>query len=619
MPVTASRGRPRKALPASTLSDIEVLEATEHRAREDFAWACNTLFWIKPEDAPLQLLTLNYPQRYLLRKYLQPSWDRNEPLALVIHKARRHGVSTLTEAWFYHKVRFYPGQSVLVAAHLDRTVNELHGMVQRFHDQLPPEMQPPTRHLNRKELAYLPPLDSRMSVVAARYMDISRGMLINHAHLSEVAFMPDPETIMGGLDDAVPSRGRSSIILESTANGINTWWHDLWNQLGKKNRQYIGGRRWQRVFLPWFAHPDYWLPVPHAFQFTAEERDMQKRFKLRDEQLVWYRMKLQQKELQHPGHGKKMMHQEHPSTAEEGFIASGEGIFPDDVMDRLVNEQRHPRIGFEFVRTGTWQFQLRPRPLDQAEFLVWEEPKPSYQYTIGVDVGEGHGGDDSAIVVVRMPGFVQVAIWENNETSTADLAGLVAAVARYYSQTGGSREIPIVNVEVTGPGLDTNSRLSDFYSHEPFQLYIWETLDRLSTAPVTAASKTGWVTSHISKQIMVSTANSLLIAGLCQIPSSQLQADMRSTQEHHLSRMISYGTGGCDLTVAWLLAIVAAWRKIARWAWPGSEMLPLDKPEHEKKEWRDPAYYDTTADELFKPAPVGMSTQGDNDVPWLLQ
>jgi hypothetical protein len=609
MPATKTR-------PPSPAEVNAALTGIETRAREDFGWTCSNLLWIKPEDRPLVHLDLISTQRWIWQRYLQPAWDRQEPVALVILKSRRARVSTLFEAWFYHKARWYPGQSVLIAAHLDRSVQELYEMILRFHEHLPVPLKPKPKALNRQELAY-EHLDSSISVVAARYMDVSRGQLINHCHIAEAPRLVSPETILSGLSEAIPSRGRSSLILEGTADESSLWFREFWDDVGRRQGQpHLGGRRWQRCFIPWFAHPDYRLPVPRGFELTDEERDMQRRHGLTTAQVVWYRVKREEMETLHPGRGKYIMLFEHPSTDEDAFTTSASTIFPPELMDPLKDELAEPRLGFRIERQATWQWRLAPCAVREASLHVWEAPQAGYTYALGVDVASGTGRHESTIVVVRMPGFVQVAEWGDAEVSSADLAGIVAAVCRYYAVEGRGRDVPYVNIDITGGwGMSTNSLLSEVYSGEPFQLYIWEAFDRLTPAVVTGAAKTGWLFTWVSKNVLISTAANLMRERLCVVPSASIQRDLGRLQEEHLGKRVTVEMSGHDRATAWLLAVVCAWRKIARWSWPMAG-VPEEKPQ---APWRDPATYDTTYASIFEtPTPHG-STGGDRNVPWLTQ
>jgi hypothetical protein len=74
---------------------------------------------------------------------------------------------------------------------------------------------------------------------------------------------------------------------------------------------------------------------------------------------------------------------------------------------------------------------------------------------------------------------------------------------------------------------------------------------------------------------------------------------------------------GNDEATAWLLAIVACWRKIARWAFPAGA---AGEEKTLTPEQQEPYRYDLTVSELTNPQPVGVgSTAGDSSVPWLTQ
>ncbi len=595
MPVAS----PVLALDAAT-KQIELLE---RRARHDFAAAASQYLWIKPKEQPLARLRLNWPQRFVYERYLLPAWQARQPFAGIILKARREGMSTLIAAYHYHKVRWWRGQNCYQTAHDDDTVEELFSMVIRFHDNLPDELKPPTKHKTRQELEYAAPWDSHLRTRVAKYLDIGRGKTIHHAHLSEIAFYPDPETIFAGILDAVPLQGPTSIILESTANGAETWFESVCTMASRtrEDASVLGGRRWQLVFLPWFWNPWNVLPVGPAFQLTAEEVDLQKRFILRPEQLAWRRSTLQEKELLHPGRGRKVFMQENPATPDEAFISSGECIFPEDALDRLKRQQRPPILGYQVVKVGTWRHALvrHPEPA-AAPFQVWEPPRRGYEYTVGVDTARGGGRDDSAVVIIRMPEYRQVAQWYDNSTAPKQLAYKIAAMARYYGT--GADTMPICIVEVNDAGILVNAELEAMRGLEPLDIYVWEYLDKVGQQTTT---KTGWWTSYATKDALVGVANSLLMAGSVLVPSKAIQDDMKRTVE--IVPKV-YRTHGCDLTMAWLMAVFAAYRKIARWQPAAAEMLFAPQqtaiyPEDRDSDdafmrdlgvYRDPVLYDAT-------------------------
>jgi intein/homing endonuclease len=303
----------------------------------------------------------------------------------------------------------------------------------------------------------------------------------------------------------------------------------------------------------------------------------------------------------------------------EAFLASGSVIFPPDILDPLQEDIREPVAGYRFERAGSWQWRLVACGRQEGALQVWEEPQTGYSYAIGVDVSSGTGSHESAIVVVRMPGFVQVAEWGDAHTSPEQLAGLVACVARYYAAGGGYATAPWVNVDITGGwGMATNNQLSETYSGEPLQLYIWETFDRVAPAKVSAASRTGWLFTWTSKNILISTALNVMRERVCQVPSESIQEDLRGITEETFGKRLTIGMSGQDRATAWLLAVVCAWRKIARWSWP---MLGQEPSEAQAAPVTlDASRYDTTVDELTGPPRGGRgSTRGDRDVDWRIQ
>jgi hypothetical protein len=612
MSETAAGPQATDATP-DTRQVLNSLQALETRCKYDFAYACQALLWIKPREAPLCRLALNWPQRYVYEKYLLPKWSRNQPAALVTLKARREGLSTLFTAWQYHKARWWRGQNCYITAHDDDTVAEIFDMVLRYHEQLPEALRPPTRHKTRQELEYAAPWDSHVRARVAKYLDIGRGKLLHHAMLSECAYYPDPETILGGILEAVPSSGPSSIILESTANGAGEWFEYVWLQAVKnknKRGKGLGGRQWEPVFLPWFWNPWNIAQVPPDFAPTAEERQLIARWKLRPEQLMWARYKLEEMELLYPGNGARMFAQEHPATAEESFLLSGQCIFPEPALERLKRQQRPPQDGFRLVQMGQWHQALMRCDIEDAPFLVWEGPRPGCQYTIGVDVSRGVGRDNSAIVVLRMPEFYQVAHWYDNYTSPKALAYVVAAIARWYGH--GAHTLPIVAVEVNDAGILVNAELEMLEGTEPLEIYVWEYWDKVNQAETT---KTGWLTTNTTKHLLLGVANSLLMGNLIHLPSQWIQHDMSRTVE------IAPGqakTTGCDLTMAWLLAIVAAYRKIARWQWDKDPSGPMHPYPEEREMARrppapDPVYTDARFERL-KRGGAHLFGQGMDDL-----
>jgi hypothetical protein len=595
------------------------LQDIEKRARRDFFWTCKHLLKILPKDAPIMPLRLNWPQRYIAEHYLIPAHQRNMPLALSILKARREGVSTLISAWHYHKVRWFRGRRAMVYANDEDTLSELFSMTSRFHDYLPESMQIATSANNTKELEYAE-LDSRIGKRVAGHKDVGRGKTIHHAHMSEADFYEAPNTVFAGVVEAVPTTGPSTLILETTANGDGGFFHQHWQELKKQKGRMFSNRYWFPVFLPWFLHPDHQSEAPRDWEPTDEEAERMQAYRLSRSQIFWHHQKGQELEIVHPGRGKKFLAQEYPYNDEECFVQAGDCIFSEDGLEALKSQRRAPELGYQLVRVGDKRFRLEGCAPAQAALQVWEAPQPGYQYALGVDVASGVGRDDSAIEVIRMPGFAQVAEWYDNYTSPRQLAYVVACIAEYYASNQPG-DLPYVNIEINNAGLLTNEEiLSLTQDGRPFQPYIWELgFDRLAPPKVTPASRTGWLTTVVSKNILIGVANILLGEHLVHIPSTSLQVEMARTIE--VISGIAH-TKGADQVMAWMLALVVCYRKIARWEWPGMGQTPRQtEEEREDSKLISRALQDTRAGSLFAPPSRGPwqdLPHGESQGDWLV-
>ena len=227
------------------------IDTLETRARPEFVWTCQHLFKIRPKDQPLIPLTLTRMQRYVAEQFLIPAHQRGIPIGLSILKARRVYMTTLNMAWLYHKIRWYRGRNTMVYAHDDDTVDEIFQMIPRFHENLPEPLQIPTSKNNTMEFGY-EALDSRVARRVAGTRDVGRGKTIHHALLSELDYFANPDTILPGILEAVPSVGPSSIVFETTPNGQGGFFHEHWMALKKQRGRIFSERHWYPIFLPWY-------------------------------------------------------------------------------------------------------------------------------------------------------------------------------------------------------------------------------------------------------------------------------------------------------------------------------------------------------------------------------
>ena len=142
------------------------------------------------------------------------------------------------------------------------------------------------RFSNRREF-FWPKLNSHFYVGTAGTLTFGRGQTINSLHCSEFAFWPKPEEALVALTEAVPATGR--IVIESTANGIGNYFHDLWRgaeegENGFRQHSYV-----------WWEDKRYALSGPPLADLSVKEKELMKRWELGEDRICWRRAK--QREL----------------------------------------------------------------------------------------------------------------------------------------------------------------------------------------------------------------------------------------------------------------------------------------------------------------------------------
>jgi hypothetical protein len=177
-----------------------------------------------------------------------------------------------------------------------------------------------------------------------------RSGTVHFLHVSEMAKIvrKHPQRareIITGSFEAVPRDG--IIVVESTAEGADGWFHDACMAAHRRQQQGAPGTSldWHLHFFPWFNKATYSLaePVALADELRKQFQDLLLKcgIKLTNEQKFWYAVKWATL-------GEDIK-REYPSTVEEAFARSIEGAFYAREMSIL---RRLNRIGQVPVRPG---------------------------------------------------------------------------------------------------------------------------------------------------------------------------------------------------------------------------------------------------------------------------
>ena len=316
--------------------------------------------------------------------------DRHNRVAIV--KPRQVGFSTAVRAWQFHRayVSKHPETFAVLSFH-DRSAKNLRRMDRRWLRKLPLLLQ--------RQLEIDSAEDTVFADTSAGFSSFSTGgrggtrsFEFTGGHLSEFAFYADPAETLAQADATV---GDGPLVVETTANAPG----DEFNRL-------IDGapeNGWHVITYWWWEHGPYQrLDLPEDFTRSAEEEALAERYELTDYQLYWRRMKIHTL-------GMNKFRREYPACMEDAFLARESTYFNSDDLDKI-----------EVV----W-FETPKR--------MFEEPIPTEDYVMGVDVSAGVGQDYSALVVLSATTYQPVYIERSNTLAPHEWAARVATVGYQYN------------------------------------------------------------------------------------------------------------------------------------------------------------------------------------------
>jgi len=345
--------------------------------REDFAqdfevWArcCVRI----PDKLTGQLVpfVLNEPQRKMLR-LMEQQRRAGKPVRVMLLKARQWGGSTLTQIYIaWHQLVLYKGRNSVIIGHKRNSSSNIKAMLRKIVEHYPAQYldnpdEPMTFVSDRDapDVQEIAQRDAKVILTSSFSADAARGYNLSFAHLSEVAFWADnkavsPSDIIRSVTGTIPLTAGTVIVLESTANGSNSWWYNEWR------RAMEGKSVFTPLFIGWQDNPIYTLPCPAGFVPDERERELLD-MGLTDNQVYWYHCKRME-----VGEPEQMM-AEFPTTPDEAFSSTTHPVFSPDEAAAIM--------------------ATASQPLNSADAVdVWSSPEAGQQYvtllSLGNDIGQ---------------------------------------------------------------------------------------------------------------------------------------------------------------------------------------------------------------------------------------
>lgn len=478
-----------------------------HKLRHDRQWYIENFLKIRDKTASIVPFKLN-PAQQIVMDMIKEDDKQNKPKRYIVLKARQMGLSTLFEGLIFHDTANNENKNALIIAHEESASSNLFQMSKLFYENLPDLIRPMKKYSNGKILSFESPetdeklksanpgLRSKISIATAGAGEVGRSSTIHSLHVSELAFFPDPKTTMLGLLQAIPDQPNTLVVLESTANGVGDYFHEMWQ------KSVRGENEFTPVFLPWFIDPLYTRPFRTKAEkqqlldeISVESTDMSgnkvrtyeyelmKKHELTLEQLNWRRYTMANK----CQGDEELFMQEYPSTPEEAFISSGRPKFAVKSLKKYQTITKEPKRGY---LTSNQDGRMIFIEDSKGYVSIWKEPEPDTFYCIGADVAEGLViGDYSCATVGDPVTFDVVAMWHGH--IDPDLFGVeLIKLAKYYNDA-------YLGVENNNHGLTT---LSTIKKNEYWNLFFSKSYDRISDS---MTQKLGWTTSVRTKPLMI--------------------------------------------------------------------------------------------------------------------
>lgn len=343
-----------------------------------------------------------WPSQTKLNKKLRDIRRKRKPVRLVILKTRRSGFTMGVTADMFSEIAFLPGRKgLIIANNYEPAGDEAFGYLTGYHKGYTPfERHGQGIELPEASIKESSPkriqwgggsidIDddkvqfSRISVLSAEKGDVGRGGGRQYVLADEVAFWRDAETTLTAVLNMVPKLPETTVIIQSTANGMGGAFYELCQQAQDPNND----SGWEFLFFGWLENPLCVMEVEDAAAFARsldkDEIHLHTREGATLQNLFWRRHTI----ANECRGSLDLFHQEYPTTPAEAFLASGRPALDQVGLSRMpvydgtsgeLEEIQEGPISRIIFKAGT-----------HGALTIWEKPKRGRRYVCGGDPSKG--------------------------------------------------------------------------------------------------------------------------------------------------------------------------------------------------------------------------------------
>jgi len=393
------------------------------------------------------------------------------------------------------------------------------------------------------------------------------------------------------------------------------WWKEMW--IANRDNYHTGGAKFLPVFLPATVETDmypdvHWLkkfPIPDGWTPNDETRSQIIRgeayirnapmlSKVLGDNWTMSREKQWYLEFNYEDHKRrrveKSWRRQMPLDDYDALLGENDKVYGESTVEIVsasvqplsqtgvymlvgddIPERREPpvervwygedapaRLKTHWItRKETkleWMFvPLKPEPehtFDPLEkFLIFEEPRDGYDYSVGMDTGTGVGGDRTVLNVTRYATDdepdVQVAEFASDSIPAAEIYVYIAALASLYSRYLVQRPTPKLCIEM-------KRKFGDLPYHMVRQLGMrrWHEwghgFDRKTfKSRVGKEGRVGWFTNEWSRPLLLSAYQYALDGGWYVVRSKWLAQELCNLEQKVMpsgKTRVDHESGGHD-------------------------------------------------------------------------
>lgn len=398
------------------------------RLDRDFPYFARSMLRVRSKSGRIVPFELNAAQMRLHERLERQERETGRVQADIL-KGRQMGISTYIQGRFFWKMwrKSGRGKKAFILTHEQKATDNLFTMTKRFQESVPEGLAHPTVAANAKELSFAG-RDSTYQVATAGTKGVGRSDTIQLFHGSEVAFWPNAEDHIDGVEQTIPDEPGIEKLLESTANGVGNVFQRRYAAAERGDSDEIA------IFLPWFWDDGYRSDPPEDWRPSHAWHEYGQSHGLEIDQLYWAFRKNRSMataisaSIDEPCWKFK---QEYPATASEAFQSSGDSFIPPV---RVQQARQRPGVAY---------------PPGIGPLVIGIDPARS---------GEGAGDKTGAMDRRgRRMGELVCERWASADTMEV-AAKVVRLIKQYHPDA--------VNIDVGGIGAGVYDRLNELgYGH----------------------------------------------------------------------------------------------------------------------------------------------------------